>query len=228
MNPDDARARVLAQVARTPSRTRRQERWRSFASLALAVTVTAALLFGIGGVDLGARPPALVMFTSTAALLVAMALSRATSRSGARSMLGPRPAVLVTAVLAAMPLLGVLSLVAAALWPSSMDEPVPGHGDMTCATLTLVEALAPLMVLVVPRRRSEPRWPTLTGAALGATAGAWSATMAFVRCPHMAMMHGIVAHATPVLVTAAAGALLGRALLPLRSTDRDPPSGGGA
>lgn len=228
MNPDDARARVLAQVARTPSRTRKEERWRSLASLAFAVLVTAALLFGIGGVDLGARPPALVIFTSTAALLVAMGLSRVTSRSGARSMLGPSPAVLVTAALVAMPMLGVLSLLAAALWPSTMNEPVPGHGDMTCATLTLVEALAPLLVLVVPRRRSDPRWPTLTGAALGATAGAWSATMAFVRCPHMAMMHGILAHATPVVVTTALGALLGRALLPLGATEPPAPSEGGA
>jgi hypothetical protein len=76
-----------------------------------------------------------------------------------------------------------------------------------------LQGALPLLALIVPRRGTDPVHPVFTGAALGMTAGAWTAMMAYLRCPHAVSLHCIVAHVVPMLVFAFVGALLGRALL---------------
>ncbi len=88
--------------------------------------------------------------------------------------------------------------------------------DMACAAMTLVQGALPLAALVIPRRGTNPVHPVVSGAALGMTAGAWTAMMAYLRCAHSGALHCILAHVVPTLVLTAIGALLGWLLLRVR------------
>lgn len=131
-------------------------------------------------------------------------------------MLGrPRHVLLLGCVLAATAL-AVVALAAGALWPAHAAEDVPSSAHSACGLLTIVQGALPLATLLVPKRGSDPVHPAITGAALGMTAGAWTAMLAYLRCPHAAASHCIVAHVMPALVLTIAGALLGRMLLEIR------------
>jgi hypothetical protein len=80
-----------------------------------------------------------------------------------------------------------------------------------------VQGALPLVALLAPRRGTDPVHPAVTGAALGMTAGAWTAMMAYLRCPHPSAFHCIAAHVAPTLLLTVAGALLGHALLRVRA-----------
>jgi len=213
--PPDLRARVLAEVARSPSPTRHEHRTRTALLVAGGTLATIALFFATGGPWQGSRPLELVVFSSGLALLAAIALTRVSS-GASRSMLGPPRQVLLLGASLAPPALAVVALVAAAIWPEHAAEDVSSQTHAACGMLTVVQGALPLVVLLLPRRGSDPIHPAVTGAALGIAAGAWTATMAYLRCPHAAAAHCIVAHVTPTLALAAAGALVGRSLLKLR------------
>lgn len=211
----DLRARILAEAKRTPSPTRADHQRRVALVVASGSLATAALFFAMGGFSRGTRPIELVVFSAGFALVAAAVLTRI-SGTRAGSML-PRPsAVLAVACAAGAPVLAVAALVAAATWPAAASEDVSARTDLACAAMTLVQAGLPLAVLLALRRGSDPVHPTITGAALGMTAGAWSTMMAYLRCPHAAASHWLVAHVGPTLVLTVVGALLGRALLSLR------------
>jgi len=129
----------------------------------------------------------------------------------------PQPRhVLVPACVALAPGLALVALGLAMLWPVSAHEPVPHGAHLGCAAMTLAQGALPLVALFVSKRGSDPVHPAITGAALGMTAGAWTAMMAYLRCPHAAALHCIVAHVVPTLVLTALGAIPGRALLKIR------------
>ena len=213
--PADLRARVLAEAARAPSSTRREHRTRVAIVTGAGVLAAAAFFFATGGLWRGSRPVELVAFTAGFGLVAALVLTRV-SAGRPRSMLGrPRHLLLLPCVLAA-PLLALVALAAAGLWPEPAAEDVASTSHLACALLTIVQGALPLAALVVPRRGTDPVHPAITGAALGMTAGAWTATMAYLRCPHAAATHCIAAHVVPTLVLTAAGALFGRAVLKIR------------
>ncbi len=211
----DLRARILAEAAKTPAPTRKDHRLRIGLLSTVGAVMTSALFFGMGGVVRGSRPMELIAFTVGAALFGALVLTRVSGGTGG-SMLGrPRPVLLLAAVIGA-PLLACFALAAATLWPEQALEDVPGHAHLACGVITLAQGAIPLVLLVWPRRGTDPVHPALTGAALGMAAGAWTAMMAALRCPHVPAAHCIIAHVLPTVILTALGAVLGHILLRVR------------
>jgi hypothetical protein len=211
----DLRARVLAEVARTPSPTREVYKRRIMLMAALGSVATVILFVGMGGMSPGTRPVEMIAFTVGFALVAAAVLTRLSSgQSG--SMLGRPRAVLLTAVVATAPLLALAALCATMAWPAPAAEHVDGAATLACGAISVLQGALPLVVLLLPRRGSDPVHPVITGAALGMTAGAWTVVMAYLRCPHAAPMHCIIAHVVPTLILTGLGALLGWLLLRVR------------
>jgi hypothetical protein len=216
MSAEDLRARVLAQVKTEPSPNRDAYRRRVAIVAGVGALATTALFFAMGGFAPGTRPVELVAFTAGFALFAAAVLTRiSTGRAG--SMLGRPRSVLVTACVVAAPALALVALAAAMCWPGSASEETPSGANLACAAMTALQGALPLVALLVPRRGSDPLHPAITGAALGMTAGAWTAMMAYLRCPHAAALHCIVAHVGPTLILTALGAALGWVLLRVKS-----------
>ncbi|MDB4943130.1 MAG: hypothetical protein JWP97_2664 [Labilithrix sp.] len=213
----DLRARILAEVAKTPAATRAKHRRHVLLVTALGALAAVLLFMAMGGPRIGLRPLPMIAFTSGTGLLLAIALTRVAAGPRSSPLGRPRP-FLAGAALAAAPLLAVALLAAATLWPEHVEPAVAARSDVGCALMSLVQGALPLLVLVVPRRGSDPVHPVVTGAALGAAAGSWSAAMAYVRCPHTALEHCLVAHVVPTLVLAALGGALGWALLRQRTS----------
>ncbi len=63
------------------------------------------------------------------------------------------------------------------------------------------------------RRFSDPTHPVLSGAALGAAAGAFSAFLVDLWCPVAYLPHLLLGHVLPLLTLTAVGAVLGRWVL---------------
>jgi hypothetical protein len=222
----EARARALAAIAGVAAPTRAEHRRRESAVAMAAATATAALFFAMGGFGVGARPGALVAFTSGLGLVAAFAvtfggLSRVESRSERSerrvlSMLGRPAEHLLLLCFALAPALTVVALGAAALWPGDVHEDVSPHAHLACLAVSLIQGALPLAALLLIRRGSDPIHPGLTGAVLGTIAGGWTSAMAYLRCPHASVAHGLVAPVAPVILLAALGCVLGRALLKIR------------
>lgn len=208
----DLRARVLAEAKSTPAPTRAEQQKRIAVVVTLGTLATTALFFAMGGFAPGTRPVELIGFTAGFAFVAAVILTRLSGRRS-RSMLPAPRSLLVTACVAAAPMLGVCVLAATTMWPEAAHEDVPTKTHLACGVMTVMQGALPLVVLLVPRRGSDPVHPVLTGAALGMTAGAWTAAMAYLRCPHASASHCILAHVVPTLALTAIGAVLGRMFL---------------
>lgn len=215
MPSNDLRARVLADAAIVPAPTRSQARFRVAAVTTIGALATTSIFYAMGGFARGGRPRELVGFVVGFALLSALVLTRLAAGRGG-SMLGRPRSVIIAACIVAAPALALAALVAAHLWPEPAGAEVDAKTHFACGLLTILQGALPLIVLLAPRAGSDPIHPAITGAALGMTAGAWTAMMAYLRCPHAAAMHCILAHVVPTLVLAVLGALLGRVLLRIR------------
>jgi hypothetical protein len=208
----DLRARVLAEAARTPSATRAVHKRRVLLMAAIGALATASLFVGMGGMSPGTRPVEMIAFTVGFGLLAAAVMTRLSS--GQRgSMLGRPRSVLLVAVVVTAPLLAIVALCTTLAWPEHAGEQVGSTTHLTCGLLSLAQGALPLIALLVPRRGTDPVHPAITGAALGMTAGAWTVVMAYLRCPHAAAMHCIIAHVVPTLALTVLGAALGWLLL---------------
>ena len=212
----DLRARVLAEVARTPSPTRALHRRRIVLLATVGAFATVALFVGMGGMSPGTRPVEMIAFTVGFGLIAAAVLTRLSSGQP-RSMLGRPRTVLLTAVVVTAPILAVVALFATLAWPDTSGEHVGGSVHLACGAISVLQGALPLIALLLPRRSTDPVHPAITGAALGMTAGAWTVVMAYLRCPHAAAMHCIVAHVVPTLILTVFGALLGWLLLRVRA-----------
>jgi len=215
----DLRARVLAEVARTPSPTRAEYRRRVLLVAGIGAVATVALFMGMGGMSPGARPVEMLAFTVGFGLLAVAVLTRLSSRSGeGGSMLGRPRGVLLAAIVGCAPLLALVAVLAAMFWPEPAADHVEGGVHLACGAMSVLQGALPLVALMVPRRGTDPVHPAVTGAALGMTAGAWTVVMAYLRCPHAAALHCVLAHVVPTLILTALGAVLGWLLLRVRST----------
>lgn len=213
------KAQLLEAVRNTPSPTRAEVTQRNRQWLGGGILATSALFFLLGGFARGTRPVELVVFTAGLGL-VAAAVTTHLASGRRRSMLGHPRSVLVTLSIATMPVLSLVALTAAALWPEPAAEAVATRSTVACAAMTLVEGALPLGLFLFAKRGTDPIHPVVTGTALGITAGAWTATMATLRCPHAQAEHCVSAHVAPVLVLAITGALVGKVLLETRVTKR--------
>lgn len=216
---DDLRARVLAEVARTPSPTRSAYKRRIVLLATVGAIATVVLFVGMGGMSPGTRPVEMIAFTVGFGLVAAAVLTRLSSGEP-RSMLGRPRTVLLTAVVVTAPILAVLALGATLAWPDASSEHVDGSVTFACGAISVLQGALPLIVLLLPRRGTDPVHPAITGAALGMTAGAWTVVMAYLRCPHASAMHCIVAHVVPTLILTVLGAGLGWFLLRVRALPR--------
>ena len=193
----DLRARVLAEVARTPSPTRVEYKRRILLVATIGALATVSLFLGMGGMSPGTRPVEMIAFTAGFALVAAAVLTRLSSgQSG--SMLGRSRPLLLTAIVATAPVLAVAALCASMFWPHAAKDHLETGTHLACGALSVLQGALPLLALLLPRRGTDPVHPAITGAALGMTAGAWTVVMAYMRCPHGAALHCIIAHVVPI------------------------------
>jgi hypothetical protein len=100
------------------------------------------------------------------------------------------------------------------LWLARFPERAgPFVGAAPCVALALALAATPLVTFLALRRGAEPDCPATLGAAAGAMCGAWAEVLVLLWCPVRGVAHGALAHALPVALLAAVGAVAGRKVL---------------
>jgi hypothetical protein len=210
---DPARkARALELAAGLDAPTRAEVRRRRAAAVPLAAAAMVAVLYVWGGPSHAWGRPQLVTAWILAGF-VALAVTGTLLTVPRRSMLAP-PAPRLLAVA-----LGVPVVVAAWLigWHTAYDDPFTRFG-LRCFALTAAAAPWPFAALLAFMPRFDPVHPRLSGAALGAAAGAWAALLVELWCPLADPGHVLVGHALPLAALAGLGALVGGRALALRRT----------
>lgn len=204
--PAELRARVLARVRAEPVPPRPAGTWKRTLAVVLGVGVSYGVLAAIGGPGSYGRPQAYTFVLAALWGLVGVLGTWAGVARG-HSMLG-RPAVWRVLVVALTPVaLFATAFVVNALWPPPFKlADLERH--LVCTEFTLLMALGPLLAFTYLRRNSDPVAPRLTGAAIGAAAGAIGAVGIELRCSHATLFHIAVGHVLPVLTMALLGALL--------------------
>jgi hypothetical protein len=220
LSPSDAlRARVMDAVRAEPVAPRaggiRNQAWLLVLALAFSVMVSAE----IGGPGLRGRPFAYVAALAVVWLLVAAGATWAGVARG-RSMLG-RNSAWRTAVALLTPLgLFAASLALGVAWPQTLVDQSALGGHVLCLVGTTAFALGPLLIFAALWRSSDPVAPRLTGAAIGAAAGAWGALGIEMHCRHASPFHVGIAHVLPVVVLALVGLLAIGPLVSVRAERR--------
>jgi len=92
----------------------------------------------------------------------------------------------------------------------------PERPGLKCLSLSLLVAAGPLLAFLAARR-SAPVHPALNGAAIGVASGACAWVALDLWCPVAFVPHLLLGHVLPLCILAGTGAVLGRALLSLRS-----------
>ncbi len=92
----------------------------------------------------------------------------------------------------------------------------PHRPGLKCLALSLFVAVGPLLSFLAARR-SAPVQPALNGAAIGVASGACAWVALDLWCPVAFVPHLLLGHVLPLCILAGTGALLGQALLSLRS-----------
>jgi hypothetical protein len=214
MTPEARKAELLAQVQAEPSPARAAVQ-QGDRRLVLVGTLLSLVALGVVGVHLVRRPHALVCasglsWAAVAALTTALVLYRGPWMLGA-----PRRWLLSSAVLV-VPVL-------AAIWFSlpwgEITTPAsnPLLYDGICFAVTLLLSAGPLYVLFRLRQDGDPLHPALTGASLGAAAGAWGVTLMDLHCEHVDPRHMLLGHFAPVVALIAGAALIARRALAIHA-----------
>lgn len=216
--PPALRARVLGSVRARPSPTRAVVRRRALVvALAFSFALLAVCVQGVpldrrpaGALAAGALWYALVFALTARALVWPRGRALWPARGVLRAVVGGTPAALALHAVAS----------------SALGPPAPPPGDPPAAALTCALASAVLGVvafagLVAAYRASDPATPGLSGAALGALAGAWVALSQQLQCPFGDPAHVLATHVLPVVALSFLGWVVGRLAL-------DPLARGGA
>jgi hypothetical protein len=222
----ELRAWVLAAAAAEPAPTRAAVKRRNIliSMLAAASGVGAFVIFALltsqgqlvrlGGEVTPQRSVWLVVTTAGGALgVAAIALWFALCRG--RSMLGRSGSGLLYGI-ALIPLGLFAWKVGCSL---AFGQPMvewPERAGLRCLSLSLLVAAGPLLAFLAARR-SAPVHPALNGAALGVASGACAWVALDLWCPVAFVPHLLLGHVLPLCILAGTGALLGQALLSLRS-----------
>jgi hypothetical protein len=177
-----------------------------------AVASTVACTVLLGGPAVAPRPVGYFALVAVAWAAIAVVASWGAVGRG-RSMLG-RPIAQRVAIAMVTPIaLIAVAAAGSAVWPQTIDGRSSLLAHVICAALTILFALGPLVAFAVVNRRSDPIAPSLTGAALGAAAGAWGALGIELFCTRATPMHVFLGHVLPVAVLVSVGAWVGRRLL---------------
>jgi hypothetical protein len=181
--------------------------WLALAALAVAaITVaTGPLRPGVAGQLLG-EPRFLlnVLLGLAAAALAIRGVMRLRIPGGASGARGAAPALLGLGAWLGLQTLGVF-----------LGDPSASSlgGRPACFLQVLAFSLLPLAGALWLARRAAPLERAWTGLLAGAAAGALGALSMQLACKHEPL-HSLLAHLLPLLAVAAAGAWLGRRLLP--------------
>jgi hypothetical protein len=92
----------------------------------------------------------------------------------------------------------------------------PGRPGFRCLELTLAVGTLPLLVALFARRGTDPVSPAGAGAALGVGIGLGAALPVDLWCPVGNAQHVLMGHVGPIVLLAAAGALVGAKWLAVR------------
>jgi hypothetical protein len=206
---------VLAAATAEPVPSRSAGLARRTAIIAVGMALSALVLVYIGGPRLDRRPVGYFVLIAALWLGIVFAATWAGVARG-RSMLG-RPTSVRVIVAALTPAALVVTAVAAGLlWPSTIGEPSTMGNHVVCIELGSLMAIGPLVAFALVRRGSDPVAPRLTGAALGAVAGAWGGLFIELRCGHASIEHVVVGHVVPVVVMTLLGALIAGSVISVR------------
>jgi hypothetical protein len=214
MSHADLKARVLDGARREPSPTREIATIHSRRSAQAGIIAMLLVFLAIGGMHLHVRQEALIVGTVLGWAGVALVATWLAVGRG-DSMLGRPRGWLVAAAGLTPPLLGLLWFAFAL----PMGEPSVPHGlliDATCFGASLALGLGPLVAFLVIRREGDPVDPGVTGAALGAAAGAWGALLIDLHCEMTDPRHVVLGHVLPAAVLVIVGALVGKRVLAIR------------
>lgn len=212
----DLRARVLQAAQREPARPRAAgARVR-----ALVVAAGFALMLGVaawlGGPGTRGRPLGYCVLVAASWTALAALVTWAGVTRG-RSMLGRPPAWRVVVAALTPAVLLAAALAAGLMWPATLEGPAPMAANLWCDLFTTLFALGPLVAFTVVRRRSDPLAPRLSGAALGAAAGAWGALGMALHCGNTTPAHVVLGHLLPVAVLTLVGMLVGDRVVAVRA-----------
>ncbi len=209
--PPALRERVLGAVRARPAATLPAARRGRAAALALSFAATALLAACVRGDAADRRPIGALVAGGLWGALVLAAVARTLFARRGEALWPSRSALAMTAW-GAPAALAFFPLLNAALWP------LPGpHGGRAQGAFCLIASAVlggiALGGLLIAYRKSDPVSPRLSGAALGALAGAWVAFSQQFRCPFGDPVHVLSTHVLPSLLLAGLGALLGARVL---------------
>jgi hypothetical protein len=214
MNTGDLRVRTLAAVRAHPSPTRHAFRLRALLVVASSLAVSLAIFWDAGGLRAAPRPDSLLVGTFLGALAIATVVVAVGIHRG-RSML-PRPAWQLGLLIVLAPAaLFAWKILWSARYPGMMVD-WPERPGLRCFFLTLAIGVGPMAAFVALSRNSEPVRPGLVGGAIGIGVGAMTWVALELWCPVAYPRHLVIGHATPALVLAALGAVLGRRVMKMR------------
>jgi len=217
----ELKQRVLAAAREQPAATRPRVAIQMGLLIVAAGSVIGYAFHALGGVHwASARPIPFLIGVAAGWGVVALAISIIALGRG-RSMLGRSKAWLLGFVLATPPVLFAWSLLWNALYPATL-KPYPGRIGLVCLDLALTIGTIPVVVLVLARRGTDPVHPAVTGAALGAAVGTWSAFTIDLSCECTNPSHVALGHVLPVILLILFGAWLGQRLIALRNSPRPP------
>jgi hypothetical protein len=210
--PPGLRAKVLAAAAaeRVPPRAVGLRRQAVTVAVGFALSVLVSVIIGLP--DPAGRPMAYVAAITVAWGVVALAATLGGVVRG-KSMLG-RPAAWRIAVAAATPVvLLAASIGMGMVWPVTTSDAAGMHEHVICVVFAVLFAIGPLAAFAFVRRGTDPVAPRLSGAAVGAAAGAWGALGIELHCGHAGMTHVVLGHVLPVVLLTAVGVLVGDRLV---------------
>ncbi len=210
--PPDLRTRVLDAARRAPAPSRAAGSRRRGLTIALGFCVAVACALWVGKLELGGRPGGYLALVFVAWAAIAVVASWGALGRG-RLMLGRPTAYKVAIALLTPAALISVALVGSLVWPETVDGRSGLVAHVVCAALTVLFALGPLVSFALVSRHTDPIAPTLSGAALGAAAGAWGAFGIELFCSRATPVHVALGHVLPVVLLAAAGALVGGRLV---------------
>ncbi len=206
------REKVLADAAAHRARTRSQGRRRAVLVYTIAALGGLPLFFAWGGVDhSSARPLSMTLDIAAGGLILAIACASVACSRG-KSLVG-RSSLALVAIAILTPIATYAWLVS---WHDRYGEPAERVG-YRCLAMTIASGAPLLIAALWVRKRTVVVHPVVSGAALGAAAGAFGSVTVDLWCPLTTSLHVLVGHALPIVVLAVFGAALGRSALAMRS-----------
>src|SRR5258708_34915792 len=210
--------RVLQAARSEPSVRGRTVTLNAAVILAPSLAVTVNVVVAAGGMKDDPRPRPLVLGTLLGWLSLALASPwGALGRGGAME---GRPRRHLVALATAIPAGASAWMGVWAARYHVVAASLPIGKDAVCFLLALALSGPALVALAWVRRDIDVKYARATGAAVGATAGAWGSTFLDAHCPSLDLVHLALGHVLPIIVLALVGALFGRRLVRARTKTR--------